>query len=335
LFDRSPLYEALNQRGLHDWARHLHHLCQARLTAHSHGNLPQWIAAWERLPSPSGTRWSASGPAIVVDRVDTVPASLKTDAPTQMDSTELKQLLKTFHPWRKGPFHLLGIEIDTEWRSNWKWDRIAQVIDFKDKLILDVGCGNGYYGWRMLDAGAELVLGCEPFPLYWMQFEVLRRYAPQPERHWVVPLADHELLEQAGPFDVTLSMGVLYHSQQPVKHLRKLRETLVPGGQMLVETLIIESDQCTALVPEGRYAKMKNIGSIPSLALLARWLEQAGLVDVEIVDVSPTTLAEQRRTEWMTFESLADFLDPHDLRRTIEGYPAPVRAVVAARRPID
>ena len=35
----------------------------------------------------------------------------------------------------------------------------------------------------------------------------------------------------------------------------------------------------------------------------------------------------------MTTESLADFLDPHDSGKTLEGYPAPLRAVLVARKP--
>ena len=53
--------------------------------------------------------------------------------------------------------------------------------------------------------------------------------------------------------------------------------------------------------------------------------------DVEVVDITPTTVLEQRATEWMRFESLEQALDPVDGSKTIEGLPAPVRAVVTAR----
>ncbi len=52
-----------------------------------------------------------------------------------------------------------------------------------------------------------------------------------------------------------------------------------------------------------------------------------------IADVCVTTTEEQRRTEWMVTESLADFLDPNDRSKTVEGYPAPQRAVLIARKP--
>ena len=49
-----------------------------------------------------------------------------------------------------------------------------------------------------------------------------------------------------------------------------------------------------------------------------------------MVDLNQTSLEEQRATEWMRFNSLKDFLDPDDVNKTAEGYPAPLRAVIVA-----
>jgi tRNA (mo5U34)-methyltransferase len=78
---------------------------------------------------------------------------------------------------------------------------------------------------------------------------------------------------------------------------------------------------------------MRNTWFIPSTGLLETWLKRCGFRDVRIADVSVTSPDEQRRTEWMFFESLADFLDPDDSTLTIEGHPAPRRATLIARCP--
>jgi tRNA (mo5U34)-methyltransferase len=78
---------------------------------------------------------------------------------------------------------------------------------------------------------------------------------------------------------------------------------------------------------------MRNVWTIPTPALLADWLAQAGFDDVRVVDVTPTTTGEQHATDWMRFESLADALAP-DGKTTVEGLPAPVRAVAVARKPV-
>jgi tRNA (mo5U34)-methyltransferase len=84
------------------------------------------------------------------------------------------------------------------------------------------------------------------------------------------------------------------------------------------------------LVPEGRYAKMRNVWFIPSTQTLGGWLRRAGFRDVRLIDCSLTNVAEQHATEWMRFESLVDFLDPEDPSRTLEGHPAPRRAIFLA-----
>lgn len=71
-------------------------------------------------------------------------------------------------------------------------------------------------------------------------------------------------------------------------------------------------DEFQCLVPGDRYAQMRNVYFIPSAKMLKVWLEKCGFVDVRIVDQAVTTVEEQRRTEWMKTDSLAEFLDPND-----------------------
>ena len=127
-------------------------------------------------------------------------------------------------------------------------------------------------------------------------------------------------------------MGVLYHRKSPLDHLSQLKNQLVKGGELVLETLVVDGDVNTVLVPADRYAKMKNVYFIPSVTALINWLEKVGFTNVRYVDVATTTLEEQRKTDWLENESLIDFLDPNDHSKTIEGYQAPKRAVILANK---
>jgi tRNA (mo5U34)-methyltransferase len=201
--------------------------------------------------------------------------------------------------------------------------------------VLDVGAGNGYYRLRALGAGAALGLGIDPTLRFVMQFRAVNRYLGA-ERTAVLPLADSDLApllaRQDGLFDTVLSLGVLYHRRGPAAHLALLRRCLRPGGELLLEGLVLERPGAHQLVPPGRYARMRNVHAVPSVDMLVRWLRAAGLRRVQVADLTATSSAEQRATPWMRFQSLADCLDPEQPSRTLEGHPAPVRALLRAQR---
>lgn len=240
--------------------------------------------------------------------------------------------LKQLCPWRKGPFAFFGVDIDTEWRSDWKWQRLeAHIENLQGKTVLDVGCGNGYHLWRMKQAGAGFVLGIDPSLLFWQQFCCVKKYLPNEAVHFL-PLRAEDLPEKLSAFDTVFSMGVLYHRRSPLDHLIELRNALRPEGELVLETLIINQKGQNILFPQDRYAMMRNVFFLPSIELLCDWLARCGFVDIKVVDQNQTSLEEQRVTPWVKSKSLKDFLDPHDINRTIEGYPAPLRACLTAKK---
>ena len=244
-----------------------------------------------------------------------------------------RDLLLSLSPWRKGPFDVGGVNIDSEWRSNRKWDRLADhIAPLEGRNVLDVGCGNGYYALRMRAAGARCVVGIDPTLLYVMQFLAIQHFVTDRQVH-VLPLRLQELPASSRAFDTTFSMGVLYHQRSPVDHLRQLRNTLRPGGQLVLETIIMPGDESYACTPADRYARMRNVWLLPTSTELTTWLARSGYRDIDLIDASTTTTDEQRSTEWMTFESLAEALDPDDPSKTVEGWPAPRRAIVLANTP--
>lgn len=317
--DLTPLAWRLAGTPLAAWANGLQQQLDAKLAV-GHGDLPRWQRAVDALPDiqPSA-----------VELLDAFRLHAECDEATRAVAHDA---LFGLSPWRKGPFDVFGVHVDTEWRSDWKWERVSPHLDLAGKRILDVGCGNGYYMWRMLGAGADSVVGIDPNWLFFCQFHAMKRYLAELPV-WHLPMALEELPEKLEGFDTVFSMGVLYHRRSPVDHLLELKDCLLRGGELVLETLVVEGDKHTALVPEDRYAQMRNVWFLPSVAALECWLRRAGFVDVRCVDVSVTSTDEQRSTDWMRYQSLPDFLDPQDRSKTIEGLPAPMRAVLIARKP--
>jgi len=305
------------------WAEKLPEQISMGVDPERFGNIPKWQAAIDELPSISPNSVDLSSPAVRIGEKDQL---------TNEQRLQLEKQLKQLHPWRKGPFELFGLDIDTEWRSDWKWDRLKDHISsLTGKHVLDVGCGNGYHCWRMAGDGAASVVGIDPTALFNMQFQIMQNYI-QSDKVMVLPAGIDDLPYKLESFDTVFSMGVLYHRRSPIDHITQLMDCLVNGGELVLETLIIEGDENSVLVPEERYACMRNVWFIPSTELLVRWCERAGLKNIRIVDVNQTSTKEQRATDWMTFHSLKEFLDPNDANKTIEGYPAPRRATLIAEK---
>ncbi|WP_264289179.1 tRNA 5-methoxyuridine(34)/uridine 5-oxyacetic acid(34) synthase CmoB [Duffyella gerundensis] len=300
--------------------------------------LPAQIATWQRENLHGHFRnWEKAVdylPAMVPEQLDLLHSvSADSSQLTDRQRAGIEKLLRNLMPWRKGPYQLYGTTIDTEWRSDWKWQRVLpHISSLAGRTVLDVGCGSGYHMWRMLGAGAHFVVGIDPMQLFLCQFEAVRKLLGNDQRAHLLPIGIEQLPELKA-FDTVFSMGVLYHRRSPLDHLYQLKNQLVSGGELVLETLVVEGDEHSVLVPGERYAQMRNIYFLPSAAALKSWLEKCGFEDVRIVDYALTSTDEQRRTSWMTSESLAEFLNPNDSSKTVEGYPAPLRAVLVARKP--
>ncbi|WP_456448111.1 tRNA 5-methoxyuridine(34)/uridine 5-oxyacetic acid(34) synthase CmoB [Thiolapillus sp.] len=312
----------LRHAGMQAWANVLPEQIRQAMSADRHGDLGRWRILLEQLPDVRSRDVDLCSDCIRIGRSDEISPDVQ---------RSIYQSLRALQPWRKGPFDVFGINIDTEWRSDWKWRRLRNSIQpLQGRKVLDVGCGSGYHAWRMAGEGAGLVIGIDPSLLFLTQFHAIRHFMAEPPKVYFLPLGIEVLPEHLEAFDTVFSMGILYHRRSPMDHLFDLKGCLRPGGELVLETLVVQGDENTVLVPKGRYAKMRNVWFIPSVPALTNWLQRCGYRNIQVVDVTPTRTAEQRRTDWMAFESLKDFLDPDNQDLTVEGYPAPLRATVVA-----
>ena len=306
-----------------------------------HAHAPFYASLIERLPSIDEPKIDLNQACITAEFDWTIEQYKQTNA-----------LLKKLMPWRKGGF-ILGnkpldngerqIHIDTEWRSDYKWNRVApHISDLTAKRVLDVGGGSGYHGWRMVGAGANTVMVIDPSCLFYHQFMAIRHFMGDMRNRFnqspihFIPVGLESLPQSQNPqdglFHTVFSMGVLYHRASPFDFLQQLKGQLVKGGELILETLVVPGDETTVLVPKGRYAQMNNVYFLPSVSALSVWLAKAGFDDIRCVDIDITSTDEQRTTNWMVHQSLADFLDPNDAKKTLEGYHRPIRAVMVAKK---
>ena len=287
----------------------------------NNGNITKWSQAIEAIDALPKGKVSLKQPYININH----------------DSTNSESLLEALHkliPWRKGPFMINDLSLESEWDGDMKWQRIKKHIKpLKNKRVLDVGAGNGYFTLRMAMDGAKRALGIESFLLFNYQFKAIKSMIESPLNALLLPVRLEDM-PKAPLFDTVFSMGVLYHQKNHMAHLSQLREMMTPDSELVLETLVVEGPDDYILTPKGRYAQMRNVYSLPSIKTLESWLNDSNFNNIRVVDVSKTTTAEQRKTPWIgeNAASLEDFLDPLNDSLTIEGYPAPTRAIVVCER---
>lgn len=293
------------------------------LYSRKHGLTDRWLAMYDALPDVRASS---------IDLKSAVRIGTRADC-THEQYAAIEAAARTQIPWRKGPWSVFGVEIDCEWRSDMKWDRLLPHIEpLKGRRVLDVGCGNGYHCYRALGEGARYVIGVDPHLAYFFQYRFIQHFLRE-EPVFILPVTLDEFPDSVAQFDTVFSMGVLYHRRSPLDHLFQLAACLRPGGQLILETLVVDGPEGYALTPPDRYCRMNNVWFLPSVATAESWLRRCGLQNVRTVDVNVTTANEQRTTEWMPFQSLVDGLHPDNPALSVEGLPAPKRAILVAEAP--
>ena len=246
----------------------------------------------------------------------------------------LQDLVLDLKPWRKGPFCLYHVDsssqfyIDSEWQSNKKMKLILKALDtighnLKDKVVLDVGCNNGYYMFDLALRGVKHITGIDPIAIFFLQFYFF--YKLSNISHCAFRLLGvQDVAKLNAKYDLILCLGVLYHRKEPLQTLKQLKSILVQNGIVLLETLILQDSNATCLCPYPTYAKMPNVFYIFSPQALQNLALHAGFKSCEILSYSYTDNTEQRSTDFINKKSLGDHLT---LTQTIEGYPPACRGI--------
>ena len=279
---------------------------------------PSWEAI-QSLPTPNN---------IQIKLGDTV--EILSDNLSEEEEQFIYHSAKLLTPWRKGPFQVSKTFIDSEWKSNLKYNLLRPHFNLKDKIVGDIGCNNGYYLFKMMEDKPKRLVGFDPSAITYCQFKFLDHFI---ESGIIYELLGVEHVEQyEHRFDVLFCLGVLYHRGDPIGMLKSLFKGLNEGGELILDTFMIEGEDDICLTPRDRYSKLRNIYFIPTVSALKNWCYRAGFTEIEVLDIVKTEQEEQRKTEWINTQSLDDFLDKNDQNKTVEGYPAPKRVYIKAKK---
>ena len=244
------------------------------------------------------------------------------------DAQQIRETALLMKPWRKGPFSINDLFIDSEWQSQIKYNLLEPYFDLKDKIVGDIGCNNGYYLFRMLTQKPKQLIGFDPSAIYYSQFQFMNHFIKSDIKYEMLGVEHVEFYEHK--FDTLFCLGVLYHRSDPVAMLKSLFKGLNKDGELILDTFMIDGEGEMCLTPRDRYSKIPNIYFVPTVNALKNWCYRAGFENVEVLEIMKTERHEQRKTEWIDTQSLEDFLDPNDDTKTVEGYPAPKRVYIKA-----
>ena len=297
----------------------LNQLRQERIKCLGWKNIKPYWEAIQALPTPTNVELKLGNSVEII-----------TSGLTDEEEQTIYDSAKLMHPWRKGPFQVSKTFIDSEWRSNLKYDLLRPHFDLKDKIVGDIGCNNGYYLFKMMEDNPKRLVGFDPSAIPFCQFKFLNHFIQSDIVFELLGVEHVEFYEHK--FDTLFCLGVLYHRADPIGMLKSLYKGLNQGGELILDTFMIDGEDDVCLTPRDRYSKMANIYFIPTVSALRNWCYRAGFEEFELLAIVKTEQEEQRKTEWIQTQSLNDFLDKNDQNKTVEGYPAPKRVYIKAKK---
>ncbi len=151
----------------------------------------------------------------------------------------LKTVNKLFklpvHPWNT---QLEGGKTYAEWQHENGEKTIQFYLQFtdadsmfKDKTVLDVGCGAGGKSLYYIKLGAKRVVGIDIVPYYKEESEALAKKLGLTGFEFYCEDASHTSFED-NTFDTVIMNDAMEHVAKPEEVLKEIRRILKPGGRL-------------------------------------------------------------------------------------------------------
>ncbi len=195
--------------------------------------------------------------------------------------------------------------------------------DLRGKSVLDIGAYDGFFSFAAERLGASRVVALDNYVWFtdmaaylkdWRESQQTGRVLPPPHlsRHFrpnelpgrkpfdlahralgskVEPVVADFMtadLSKLGTFDVVLFLGVLYHLEEPLTAVRRLRTVTAPGGLAVIETeaiatLGLEGQACCEFFPGAELNNDSSNWWSPNAKALEGMLRAAGFPEVTVL----------------------------------------------------
>ncbi|MCL4154410.1 UNVERIFIED_CONTAM: hypothetical protein GTU68_039767, partial [Idotea baltica] len=154
--------------------------------------------------------------------------------------------------------------LDSEWRAYLKWNQIKSKIgSLEGQNVLDIGCANGYYMFRMLHDNPRFVLGVDPSDRSWFQFMLMQNFIQSKKLQFeMFGVENVHLFPEF--FDTVFCMGIIYHQRSPIDMLLQVKKSIRKDGLLVLKSMALPGDDEYALCVSDRYSKMHNVYYIPT-----------------------------------------------------------------------
>lgn len=154
-----------------------------------------------------------------------------------------------------------------------KWDRINKMVDFNNKKVLDLGCSDGYFSFKSIDAGALLVNGIDLDALRIEKADFVKSLFEYKNLNFSVRDVYNIDLEKE-KYDIILCLGLLHR----IPDMNKLLEKISNTNLLVIETKIYDTQEpiCKWGGGQSKSNKYNNLYDIPSFNYLKQILEPYG-----------------------------------------------------------
>jgi len=106
-----------------------------------------------------------------------------------------------------------GLKIEGYAGSEKTWEKIKDLVDFKDKSVLEIGCFHGYFLHQIADLSPKRITGYESHPLVFDNAKKIATFKGLFDIEFELFDADKDVIKEK--FDIILLLNILHHLKNP------------------------------------------------------------------------------------------------------------------------